>query len=79
MRYERGNIVFLGDIARYYEYLDRLDQMSETVKTTTSYVRRKIWGPGDTYLVVNEFQVFEGEGFKDGDKVEVTIRKIEEE
>lgn len=43
----------------------------------TSYIRERIWAPGDTYLVVAEVQVMEGEGFSQGDEIEVTIRKIE--
>lgn len=42
-----------------------------------SYVRGKVWGPDDTYLVVSEIQIMESDGFADGDDVEVTIRKIE--
>ena len=47
-----------------------------TVKTEeTGTVKEKIWGPDDTYLVV-EVQVFEETGFKKGDTVKVTIEKV---
>ncbi len=34
----------------------------------------RVWGPGDTYLVVPESQVDSG-SFRAGDEVEVIIRK----
>jgi hypothetical protein len=45
-------------------------------RTKVGYVSRKVWGPGDTYLVVGETQVFEEDGFQAGDKVRLTIEKM---
>ena len=42
-----------------------------------SRVEKKVWGPGDIYLIIPEIQVFREDGFKEGDIVEVTIRKKE--
>jgi hypothetical protein len=47
-------------------------------KRTTSYVEERVWGPGDTYLVVSETQVFEHDGFRQGDKVKIIIEKVVE-
>ena len=44
------------------------------LQKTFGTVEEKIWSPGDTYLVV-QVQVFEEDGFKKGDKVEVLLRK----
>lgn len=43
---------------------------------TTEHVREKTWKPGDTYLTV-EVQVLSTDGFKHGDRVLVTVEKIE--
>lgn len=45
------------------------------VKRKASVVE-KAWKPHDTYLVV-EVQVFEDDGFKEGDEVEVTVEKTD--
>lgn len=47
----------------------------------TTYIAERVWGPGDTYLVVpiSEIQVFERQGWKRGQavEVEITIRTID--
>lgn len=42
----------------------------------TTFVNKKIWGPGDTYLTVG-CQVEES-NFKPGGKVKLTIEKVNE-
>lgn len=42
--------------------------------TRTATVDERHWAPDDDYLVV-EFQVFEEDGFRRGDEVEVTVEK----
>ena len=46
-----------------------------------AYVKRYNWALGDSYLDVNlqDFQVFEEDGWKEGDEVEATIsiKKVE--
>ena len=57
---------------------DRLASMADGIAAShprTSWVRTRHWAPGDDYLVVEEFQVFEQDGFKPGDEVELTVRK----
>ncbi len=44
-------------------------------KVIKARVAEKVWGPGDTYNVV-QVQVFESDGFKDGDEVKVTVEKV---
>lgn len=39
-------------------------------------IERRIWDRDDDYLVVPDIQVFETDGFKEGDKVKVTIEKL---
>ena len=46
--------------------------------TKKARVEEKIWGPDDTYLTV-EVQVFTTEGFKEGDEVEVTVKKVKKD
>lgn len=46
------------------------------VKIAETTVAERVWAPGDTYLVVSEIQVMEGNGFKKGDKVKVTIENL---
>ena len=40
-------------------------------------IEKRVWGPGDTYLVVPEIQVFSTDGFKKGMKVRVIIQKLD--
>ena len=44
-------------------------------ETMNSYVERKVWGPDDDYMTVT-VQV---DKFRPGDKVKVTVEKIEQE
>jgi len=44
---------------------------------TEKSVSERVWGPGDTYLVVPEIQVMKIGGFDRGDKVKVTIENIQ--
>jgi hypothetical protein len=46
-------------------------------KSTHCIVSRRVWAPGDEYLVIGEIQVMEHEGFKAGDRVTVIITKEE--
>ena len=46
---------------------------------TEKAVEVRIWGPGDYYLVVPEIQVMSIEGFHEGDKVLVTIEKVQKD
>ncbi len=48
--------------------------MSNKKYETTAIVQEKIWGPDDTYLIV-EVQVSRSDGFKKDDNVKVTIEK----
>ena len=45
--------------------------------TKETTVKEKVWGPDDTYLVA-EVQVGTHEGFNKGDRVKVTVEKLEE-
>jgi hypothetical protein len=42
-----------------------------------SYVSREVWDVEDEYLVVAAFQVMEEDGWREGDRVRVTIEKID--
>lgn len=46
------------------------------VRIAETRVVERVWAPGDTYLVVSEIQVREGNGFKKGDRVKVTIENL---
>jgi hypothetical protein len=49
--------------------------MTDMEYTEEAWVVRKTWGLGDTYLVIDLHgkQVFEEDGWRDGDKVTVTV------
>lgn len=50
--------------------------MADYKKVVRVTVRKKVWGPNDTFLVVEVAQqVFEFEGFKEGDQVKITIER----
>ncbi len=47
-------------------------EVESKTKTKTARVSQRHWGPDDDYLVV-EFQVFEEDGYRAGQEVEVKI------